>query len=131
MSKTNMVATSIKNLRKEKGLTQDQLAEALHVTRQAVSNWENGKTEPDLETISMLAEFFEVDVEKIIYGKAAKKWTLHFAVNHNTQDTVNNSVTIGAALAMIISYAKWQSIGWAIVHGIFGWAYVLYYIIKY
>ena len=42
MSKPNMVAVSIKDLRKEKGLTQDQLAEALHVTRQAVSSWENG-----------------------------------------------------------------------------------------
>ena len=131
MSKPNMVAVSIKNLRKEKSLTQDQLAEALHVTRQAVSNWENGKTEPDIETITQLAEFFEVDVEKIIYGKAAKKWTLHFAINHNAQDTVDHSVTMGVALAMIISYAKWQSIGWAILHGIFGWAYVIYYIIKY
>lgn len=131
MSKTNQVALSIKTLRKEKGLTQDQLAEALHVTRQAVSNWENGKTEPDIETLSQLAEFFEVDIEKIIYNKAAKKWTFHFAVNHNPQDTVNNSVTIGAALAMIISYYKWQSIGWAILHGIFGWAYVIYYMIKY
>lgn len=130
MSKPNMVAVSIKNLRKEKSLTQDQLAEALHVTRQAVSNWENGKTEPDIETITQLAEFFEVDVEKIIYGKAAKKWTLHLGIT-NTQNTVNNSITLGNLLAIVISYAKWQSIGWAILHGIFGWAYVIYYIIKY
>ena len=125
----NLVSTSIKNLRKEKGLTQDQLAEALHVTRQAVSNWETGKTEPDIETLSQLAEFFEVDVEKIIYGKSKKKW--HFAINFTPQQTVQDGVNLGAIIAVVISYAKWQSIGWAILHGIFGWAYVIYYVIKY
>ena len=103
MSKPNMVAVSIKDLRKGKGLTQDQLAEALHVTRQAVSSWENGKTEPDIETISQLAEFFEVDVEKIIYGKAAKKWTLHLALVNKPQETAQGAVNLGAVIAVVIS----------------------------
>lgn len=38
---------------------------------------------------------------------------------------------IGTILAMIISYAKWGSIGWAILHGLFSWFYVIYYIIMY
>ncbi len=129
MSQTNLVSTSIKTLRKEKNLTQDQLAEALHVTRQAVSNWENGKTEPDIETLSQLAEFFEVDVERIIYGKSKNKW--HFAVNMGPQESAQTAINLGSVIAVVISYAKWQSIGWAILHGIFGWVYVLYYIIKY
>jgi len=129
MSQTNNVSKSIKDLRKERDLTQDQLAEALHVTRQAVSNWENGKTEPDIETLSQLAEFFEVDIERIIYGHSQKKW--HFAVNVAPQEAAKNGVGLGTILAVVISYAKWQSIGWAILHGIFGWAYVIYYIIKY
>lgn len=40
----NVVSNSIKKLREEKGMTQDELAEKLNVTRQAVSNWETGKT---------------------------------------------------------------------------------------
>jgi hypothetical protein len=40
-------------------------------------------------------------------------------------------ISFGAALAIVISYAKWHSIGWAILHGIFSWAYVIYYAIKY
>ena len=50
------IGKNIKKLRMQKDITQEQLAERLHVTRQAVSNWENGKTQPDVETLSMLAE---------------------------------------------------------------------------
>jgi len=121
----NVVSDSIKKLRKEKGMTQDELAEKLCVTRQAVSSWEMGKTQPDVDTLTRLAEIFDVSVERIIYGKEKKHW--HFAVNFGTQECVN----MGTVLAMIISYAKWKSIGWAILHGIFNWAYVIYYVIKY
>ena len=65
----NVVSDSIKKLRKEKGMTQDELAEKLCVTRQAVSNWEQGKTQPDVDTLTKLAEIFGVSVERIIYGK--------------------------------------------------------------
>ena len=47
------------------------------------------------------------------------------------QKTVNSGVTFGSALAMVISYTAWKSIGWAIVHGLLSWAYVIYYIIRY
>ena len=45
--------------------------------------------------------------------------------------TVKSGITFGSALAMVISYTAWQSIGWAIFHGLLSWAYVLYYIIRY
>ncbi len=45
--------------------------------------------------------------------------------------TVNKGVSFGSVLAMVISYVTWKSIGWAIVHGILGWVYVIYYIIRY
>ncbi len=121
----NVVSDSIKKLRKEKGMTQDDLAEKLCVTRQAVSNWEMGKTQPDVDTLTRLAEIFDVSVERIIYGKEKKNW--HFEFKIGPQEGIG----MGACLAMIISYVKWQSIGWAILHGIFNWAYVIYYIIKY
>ena len=122
----NMVSDSIKKLRKEKKLTQDQLAEQLHVTRQAVSNWEIGKTQPDVETLTQLAKIFGVSVERIIYGKEKKNWHLDIKIL-----SPENGLGMGAILAMIISYTKWQSIGWAILHGALNWAYVIYYIIKY
>jgi hypothetical protein len=44
---------------------------------------------------------------------------------------VKSGITFGSALAMVISYTAWHSIGWAIFHGLLSWAYVLYYIIRY
>ena len=45
--------------------------------------------------------------------------------------TVEKGVSFGSALALVISYVNWHSIGWAIFHGILGWVYVIYYAIKY
>lgn len=125
----NVVSNSIKKLREERGMTQDELAEKLNMTRQAVSNWETGKTQPDIETLTRLAEIFDVSVERIIYGSERKERIVQ--VSRNVQIGPKEGLSMGAALAMIISYAKWQSIGWAILHGFFNWAYVIYYIIKY
>lgn len=54
-------------------------------------------------------------------------------VNKNYQigGAVKGGITFGSCLAMIISYVKWNSIGWAIVHGLLSWIYVIYYLIKY
>ena len=45
--------------------------------------------------------------------------------------TVKNGITFGSALAMVISYVNWHSVGWAVIHGLFSWAYVIYYVIRY
>ena len=45
--------------------------------------------------------------------------------------TVKSGITFGTALAMVISYSAWHSIGWAIFHGLLSWVYVVYYIIRY
>jgi len=45
--------------------------------------------------------------------------------------TVKEGVTFGSALAMVISFCTWKSVGWAIFHGLLSWVYVVYYIIKY
>ena len=45
--------------------------------------------------------------------------------------SISIGVGFGSALAMVISYTAWHSIPWAILHGIFGWFYVLYYAIVY
>lgn len=64
----NAVAKNLKRLRKQTELTQEELAERLHVTRQAVSNWETARTQPDVETLTALAEALGTDVNGLIYG---------------------------------------------------------------
>ncbi len=45
--------------------------------------------------------------------------------------TVRTGVTFGSALAMVISYTTWKSVGWAIFPGLLSWAYVIYFVWSY
>ena len=53
-------------LRTKKGLSQDELAEKLFVTRQAVSRWENGDTTPNVETLKLLSGLFDVSINTLL-----------------------------------------------------------------
>jgi len=59
----------LKHLRKDKGLTQEQLAEEFGVSSRSVSRWENGITMPDISIIIELADFYDVDIREIICGE--------------------------------------------------------------
>ena len=62
------IGKTICQLRRKQNITQDQLAEALQVTRQTVSNYETGKSQPDIDMIVRLAEVFQCDPNTLIYG---------------------------------------------------------------
>lgn len=59
----------LKELRKEKGLTQEQLADKLFVSRRTVSRWETGSNMPDLDMLVELADLYEVDLKEIFNGQ--------------------------------------------------------------
>ncbi len=63
------VAKNIKRLRNAKGLSQEQLAAELHISRQAVSHWENDRTQPDIDMLEKLAEVLGAPIEELIYGE--------------------------------------------------------------
>ena len=64
----------LKNLRKEKGLTQEELAEKFYTSSRTVSRWETGKTPPDLNTLIELADFYDVDIREIIDGERKENY---------------------------------------------------------
>ena len=57
---------TLKNLREKTGLTQEQLAERLMVTRQAVSRWETGETQPNTDTLKLLSREFDVSINTLL-----------------------------------------------------------------
>ena len=59
----------LRDLRKEKGQTQEALAEQFGVSSKSVSRWETGKTRPDLATLVELADYYEVDIKEILDGE--------------------------------------------------------------
>ncbi len=63
------ISKNIKQLRQERGMTQEELAEKLFVTRQAISSWENDRTQPDVHMLGKLREIFGVSIEELLYGK--------------------------------------------------------------
>ena len=56
----------IARLRAKKGMTQEELAERVFVTRQAVSRWESGETTPNTETLKLLSRLFDVSINTIL-----------------------------------------------------------------
>ena len=62
------IGKHIKSLREEKKISQVQLAEKLFVTRQTISNYEIGRSRPDLEMLTRIADVLDVDISMIIYG---------------------------------------------------------------
>jgi transcriptional regulator with XRE-family HTH domain len=62
------IGKNIKDLRIKSNLTQEELAEELFVTRQTISNYENGKSRPDVDMIVRIAELLNVDANTVIYG---------------------------------------------------------------
>lgn len=62
------IGKNIRTLRMQKNMTQDMFAEKLFVTRQTVSNYETGRSRPDIEMVIRIAEVLEVDANTVLYG---------------------------------------------------------------
>ena len=60
------LGTKIRQLRKFSGMTQEQLAEKLHVSRQALSKWENDTSLPDLESVIKISRLFQISLEELL-----------------------------------------------------------------
>ena len=68
-----MLQDNIRNLRKNRGLTQEELAIRLNVVRQTVSKWEKGLSVPDAEMLQKLADILEVTVSQLLGGEAEQQ----------------------------------------------------------
>ena len=62
------IGKNIRDLRQARNMTQDDLAERLFVTRQTVSNYETGRTKPDVDMLVRIAEVLEIDINALLYG---------------------------------------------------------------
>ena len=60
---------TLQELRKRKGLTQEELAEALYVSRTAISKWESGRGYPNIDSLKAIAKFFSVTIDALLSGE--------------------------------------------------------------
>lgn len=107
------IGEKITKLRKEKGLTQLQLAEQLNISDKAVSKWESGKGDPSLEMLSSLSDFFNCSIDYLIKGK---DYIIFKTVKNNTKEEVSYAQEVfDKALSILkhkvsaISFDVWLS----------------------
>lgn len=81
----------LKTLRKEKGLTQEQLAEKFNTTNRSVSRWENGVSIPDLSVLLEIADFYEIEIGEIIRGERKK---CNSAIDNITEETKEEIIAV-------------------------------------
>ncbi|MFA9493107.1 helix-turn-helix domain-containing protein [Streptococcus sp. E17BB] len=82
----NKFAEQLKDFRHQKGLSQDDLANQLHLSRQAISRWENGETAPDLDTLVKLSSIFEVTLDELVTGIKPEPVIIEKVINSDEED---------------------------------------------
>lgn len=115
------ISKNIKKLRQEKGLTQQALADKVNITRQALSSWETGRTQPDLSMLEALSGALEVDIEQILYGEKRNTALDNTERSYKSTATVIISIlgSLLTAAGLILIFATgWEKLPLA-VKGIF------------
>ncbi len=77
------IGAFMKNLRKEKGVTQETLAETLGVTGRTISRWETGSNMPDLDILIQIADYYNVEIKEILDGERKSE-----TMNKEMEETV-------------------------------------------
>lgn len=77
------IGAFLKELRREKTVTQEQLAETLNVSRRTVSRWETGSNMPDLDVLMEMADYYKVDIQELLDGERKSG-----PMNHEMKETV-------------------------------------------
>ena len=91
------IGKNILELRRKKGMSQDELAEKLFVTRQTVSNYENGKSRPDVEMLMKIAEMLDSDMNAVLYGLPVPE-----AVKQEKQKQLKRLIALGTVLFSLL-----------------------------
>lgn len=75
----------LKELRNEKGLTQEQFAEIVNVSNRTVSRWENGNNMPDLDILIQISDYYEIDLRELLDGERKSD-----EMNKELEETLSN-----------------------------------------
>lgn len=72
------IKENLRDLRRLAGLTQEQVAQQVGLTRQAISSYESGRTQPDLDTLEALAKVYGAEITDVLYGTGRRQKALRF-----------------------------------------------------
>ena len=120
------IADRIQNLRKSKGMSQEELADRIGVSRQAVSKWESEQATPDLEKVVIMSDIFEVTTDYLLKGIEPVK-----ADEHKTMaDVIDQKVLTEKNGKRMKTALKWFLIGAGALLAIDLLSMIIYFIVN-
>ena len=114
----------IKKLRQEAQLSQEELAERIYVSRQTISNWENDKSYPDVNSLVLLSETFQISLDKLIKGDieimkdVIQKEEIEKMNRYGGIYTMMLISSAVSAVPLFMLLGVWALIPWGIIWGI-------------
>ena len=121
----------IKMHRQEAELSQEELANRVYVSRQTILNWENDKSYPDVNSLVLLSEIFQISLDKLIKGdigvmkEVIQKEEIEKMKRYGRIYTIMLIVTVVSAVPLFMWLGVWAFIPWGII-----WAMSMYFALK-
>ena len=121
----------IKMHRQEAELSQEELANRVYVSRQTILNWENDESYPDVNSLVLLSEIFQISLDKLIKGdigvmkEVIQKEEIEKMKRYGRIYTIMLIVTVVSAVPLFMWLGVWAFIPWGII-----WAISMYFALK-
>ena len=121
----------IKMHRQEAELSQEEAAKRVYVSRQTILNWENDKSYPDVNSLVLLSEIFQISLDKLIKGdigvmkEVIQKEEIEKMKRYGRIYTIMLIVTVVSAVPLFMWLGVWAFIPWGII-----WAISMYFALK-
>lgn len=115
------LGNQIKVYRQEAHLSQEELANRVYVSRQTISNWENDKSYPDVNSLVLLSEIFQISLDKLIKGdievmkNVIQKEEIEKMNRYGKIYTIMLIVTVVSAVPLFMWLGVWAFIPWGII----------------
>lgn len=125
------IGSKIKTLRLSKSMTQEQLAKALHVSAQAVSKWENGKSYPDIHSLLLLSALFDVSLDQLIKGdlETMKQEVNAADVRAMNRDGIIYTILLAATIILPAPLLKWFGL-YGLIPELLLWGSAMYFALR-
>ena len=125
------IGSKIKTLRLSKSMTQEQLAKALHVSAQAVSKWENGKSYPDIHSLLLLSALFDVSLDQLIKGdlETMKQEVNAADVKAMNRNAIIYAVLLAATIILSVPLIKWFGL-YGLIPELLLWGSAMYFALR-
>ena len=122
------VGKQIQHYRKEKNLSQDELAEIIFVSRQSISNWERGATYPDIQNLLLLSKVFEVSLDKLVKGdlETMKQEVNAADVRAMNRDGIIYTILLAATIILPVPLLKWFDL-YGLIPELLLWGSAMYF----